>query len=205
MKGLLHSKRFKENLYRWLFMYVGVIGLLTTVITYSKYITQFVPNGDGAKSAKFEAKIYPTNDKGEECTTCTSGVYRPTSKIKYYFAIETEFEVLADLYLNVRIKDPSIGFKITNVEKIDNNNTTNNTVTVEEATDTMYRLFVQNTFENPSDPNEPLRPNNIKNVYAVTIEYNYSDENKNDYNLDNTTSKDLKDIIEVGYTAEQRS
>ena len=43
MKGLLHSKRFKENLYRWLFMYVGVIALLTTVITYSKYVTQLIP------------------------------------------------------------------------------------------------------------------------------------------------------------------
>ena len=39
MKGLLHSKLFRKNLFTWLFMYIIVIGLFTTVVTYSKYIS----------------------------------------------------------------------------------------------------------------------------------------------------------------------
>ena len=96
MKGLLHSKRFKENLYRWLFMYVGVIALLTTVITYSKYVTQLIPTEEKARPAKFDVEIANTDSAGNDCTkveSVTTGIYRPTSEIKYYFKIKADLEV----------------------------------------------------------------------------------------------------------------
>ena len=40
MKELLHSKVFKQKLRKWLMMYCGVMFVFTTVVTYSRYITQ---------------------------------------------------------------------------------------------------------------------------------------------------------------------
>ena len=42
MFKLLHSKLFRQNLFKWIFMYIAALGLLTSVITYSKYITALI-------------------------------------------------------------------------------------------------------------------------------------------------------------------
>lgn len=200
MKGLLHSKRFKENLYRWLFMYVGVIGLLTTVITYSKYMTQLVPNGDTAKTAIFEADIKYTDASGNVCaagTSCTTGVYRPTSEIKYYFILETNFEVLADIYLTTRIKDDDYSkqFKIISIKKVVS--PTEKTTIVDDKTTGFDGMLYTAHFQNEMDVDN--RPKPSKELYEVTVQYKGT--------FDSTTefSTEAKPVIEVGYTAEQRN
>lgn len=98
MKGLLHSKKFKTNLYKWLFMYVGVMLLFTTVITYSKYISS-MDGDDEARPARFIVKVEPL-----ECTNCNLTAYRPTSKIEQNFQINLEeLEVTTDLELTITV------------------------------------------------------------------------------------------------------
>jgi len=89
MKGLLHSKLFRKNLFIWLFMYITVIGLFTSVVTYSKYITS-MQESDIARVAKFDAAI--TYDgvcsNINENEICNIGTYRPTSELSYYFTVD---------------------------------------------------------------------------------------------------------------------
>ena len=56
MKGLLRSKRFRHNLYKWVTMYVGVMLLFTVVVTYSRYMSS-LEGSDQAKVARFEVGI----------------------------------------------------------------------------------------------------------------------------------------------------
>lgn len=39
MKKLLQNKKFRTNLYKWFSMYICVMAIFTTVVTYSKYIS----------------------------------------------------------------------------------------------------------------------------------------------------------------------
>lgn len=117
MMGLLHSETFRKNLSKWIFMYIAVICLLTSVITYSRFISSFGTD-DEARSSKFNVKIEPiaTQDScpddtetegGESSSTavlCTTS--RPTSTLEYYFKVDvTEIEVKAEVYLRARAGD----------------------------------------------------------------------------------------------------
>ena len=190
MKGLLHSKRFRTNLYRWLFMYVGVMMLLTTVITYSKYLTNFGDYHDDTRITTFRASIAYTDENGEEClTSCNTGTYRPTSKIKYYFTVDTEFEVLADLFLTIRIEDTyKDDFKIVSIRKIKEGEIeTNNPETIVND--------VKKSIEVSVEPNQDLH-----STYEVVVQYSGT------LDKDKTSTFDAtgKDVIAVGYAAEQK-
>lgn len=111
MKGLLHSKRFKTNLRKWLFMYVGVMVLLTSVITYSKYITS-LQYDDKARTSKFAFEITPTACPTIEESICnataenSNTVCRPTQVIASCFTVDTTgLEVDSDFYLTL---DPAL-------------------------------------------------------------------------------------------------
>lgn len=195
MKGLLHSKRFKEKLYRWLFMYVGVIGLLTTVITYSKYVTQFTSEEKNARPAKFEADIVYTDSLGNGCdekvTGCTTGVYRPTSEIKYYFRLTTDFEVLTDVLLTVRIarKEDNVTPEDFEIVSIRNLKDTNPIL----VNDKIKTLKIQNEYDE-----DTKKMTSTNDVYEVVVRYT------GDINSDTFSTKE-KPVIEVGYTASQRT
>lgn len=106
MKGLLHSKRFKKNLRKWLFMYICALLVFTTVITYSKYISQYGVE-DAARITKFDIEIeniaiegdgYTCNvaDNEQKTITCTASEetkYRPTKNLDYTFKLIPDFEV----------------------------------------------------------------------------------------------------------------
>lgn len=110
MKGLLHSKKFKSNLRKWLCMYVGVMMLLTTVITYSKYISSMLVE-DNSEPNKFELNITPVACPVIEVDTppvCNSSIpdsmststCRPTSIIASCFTVDTAgIGVDSDLWL----------------------------------------------------------------------------------------------------------
>ncbi len=117
MKGLLQSKRFRTNLYKWLFMYAGVMMLLITVITYSKFITS-MSTKDTARTTKFNIDINYLNcndDCGENCdeknsyitsnNICKTENYRPTSTIEYAFNVKKDVEVKTILALNIDINN----------------------------------------------------------------------------------------------------
>jgi hypothetical protein len=94
---------FKTNLIRWFVLYIGVISLFTTVVTYSKYITT-LPVNDEARTAKFDLNI--TNDKicSSLSNLCGLEQYKPYDEIEYYFTVDTtNLEVLSDLVLKISV------------------------------------------------------------------------------------------------------
>lgn len=95
MKGILHSKKFKNNLNKWLISYFIVIGLFATVVTYSKYISS-MQSTDRARAATFDAHITYVNDcsSNNEFTSCDYGEIRPTEKVNLKFKVDpTAMEV----------------------------------------------------------------------------------------------------------------
>ena len=118
MKGLLQSKRFRSNLYKWLIAYVGVMLLLSTVITYSKYISSFLEQ-DKAVPARFDIAIKQLNcldtTTGE---TCNPSSYWSTLPIAYYFTVDTSnLEVTTKMKVTL---DVNSDFEVEKVEEITN-------------------------------------------------------------------------------------
>lgn len=96
MDELLHNKRFRSNLYKWVFAYVGVLLLFSSVVTYSKYITS-LEQGDSSKPAKFDVKISCPDCSITSDNVIDTGSFRPTQNIEYYFQISPSFEVNTNL------------------------------------------------------------------------------------------------------------
>jgi len=139
MKGLLHSKRFKKNLKKWLFMYMCALLMFTTVITYSKYISQY-GMGDVARITKFNVEIenvaINNNDeykcdvlnnekKTLNCTANSDLKYRPTKDLNYTFKLLPDFEVNTLLTTSMYVPDTfeiiSLKANEKYMEKVDEN------------------------------------------------------------------------------------
>lgn len=183
MKRLLHSKVFRKNLYNWLFMYITVIGLFTSVVTYSKYISSF-QNNTKAKVAKFDASI--TYDgicsQIEENEICNAGSFRPVSKINFYFTVDTtNLEVSTIFVTRISVKDKFKNVKIydiTDVEKlVDDFVVSSNSYVLTE------NLKVDKTYVRK---------------YKVTMEYDYQT-----YDNDHSEEHLLGSVLTVGYSATQ--
>lgn len=117
MIELLHSETFRKNLLKWIFMYIAVICLLMSVITYSKFISSF-GSDDAARSSKFNVKIEPiatqtscpddelSNSPEGTTTSILCSTSRPTSTLEYYFRVDvTDIEVKSEVYLRARAGD----------------------------------------------------------------------------------------------------
>ncbi len=194
MKGLLHSKRFRNNLYKWLFAYVGVLLLLTVVVTYSKYISKHSISDD-ARSAVFSAVFNRTttckeNEEALNNVCVTAQVYRPTSDIEYEFSFDTTgTEVNTYLVLRATIdeKFEVIDFLIDGKSYKDNKLTSN--------------IIIDN---NVIKITGTIKANEGSlNNYKVVVRY------KND-NMDKFPEEEFKkymenvsNIVQVSYSAEQ--
>lgn len=196
MKGLLHSKRFRTNLYKWLCAYVGVMLLLTTVITYSKYISKFLGETDEVRPAKFNVLIKTLNCKDEKTgKTCNQDAYWSTLPITYYFFVDTrELEVSTKVKVTVDVDE---NFEVESLEEITNLTEISN----EEGT----IIDMENLKGKPlsyayTTKGLILLPNydkigaksGTKKGYRITLKY--KGENKIDTNYN---------ILKVNYAAEQ--
>lgn len=105
MKGLLHSKTFRENLYKWLILYVGIMLLLTTVITYSRYISKFHGEGDKADAARFHIEIKELNCRNSKTGgSCNLDSYWATEPIEYYFLVDTtDVDISATEFITIKL------------------------------------------------------------------------------------------------------
>lgn len=107
MKGLLQSKIFRKNLGKWLFMYLLCMGVFTTVITYSKYISNLLNQSDEARVSKFNIQLnYCTDESCSDITTQAPRLttYRPFDEITYYFAIDaSNLEVDTDMFVTISL------------------------------------------------------------------------------------------------------
>lgn len=176
MKELLKSKLFKRNLRKWLFMYIAVIALFTSVVTYSKYVSSFMSN-DEARVTKFNVKITALDENGNICNdSCYNKTYTINDDFKFYFAIDTsEIEVETDLYVTVNVDE---NFEMISLRKKDN----------EEYTDISFDSL------NKTQIYSRLNNTNVGiTTYEITVKYNPKKLAEiNNY-----------EIINVGYSAKQ--
>lgn len=216
MKGLLQSKKFKKSLGKWLLMYVLCMGVFTTVITYSKYISNMLSSGGEARVSKFNVNLKFCDD--EKCENTNTEKHeatkvRPSSNMSYYFAVDTtQLEVNADLILTVTTDRH---FKIDKIEEITNDG-------YEE---------IKSISKNSSDgdtasiTNKVIAGDSEMKKYKVTVSYN---DEVIDYNRENCKSlsgdckvvngvikngtdlpryifneKQVFDVLKVGYSAVQ--
>lgn len=186
MKRLLHSKLFRKNLYNWLLMYIAVIGLFTSVVTYSKYISNF--QGDSsAKVALFDAAItYDGVCSGKkEDERCDVGTFRPVSNISYYFTVDTtNLEVSTIFVTRISIMEHFNNVRIYDVtdeqNEIELTNFTNNnniyTLTEDIEIDATY-----------------------VRKYKITMDFDYQNKDH-----DHSEAHPLTDAVKVGYSAIQK-
>ncbi len=193
MKGLLQSKKFRKNLGKWLFMYAGVMLLLTTVITYSKYISSF--NGsDNASTARFDLSVYCVNNSGDVCDTAilrkiTEDTPDNELTFNYSFVVDTtKMDVKSNLKLLIFvdksfiIEDISTGYNEIECENSD-------TTTCPENS-TMYIL------------DNIYLPTNFNLTFTMRVKYDKSKiEELADYTDENNPLS--KEVVAIGYKVEQ--
>lgn len=136
MKGFIHSKRFRQNLYKWLGMYIGALLIFTTAVTYSKYMTSLT-NTDQTGVANFNVEITnvtnckegtatednPNTDTNaiDKINICKTGSHRVTDNIDYYFSVSSEFDVYTLLVLTLDVHEK---FDIISIQDADYPNKT---------------------------------------------------------------------------------
>lgn len=201
MKGLLQSKRFKQNLYKWLFMYVGVLLLLATVITYSRYIAGLLGSNEDARSARFHVKVEPIDCNAID-KKCNTGAYLFDDEIHYEFQVDTsELEANADLVVTITAdKDfEIIEIKQNNNKIICQNNTDGQT----PCNSNIVSSFVDGKTENEEISSEEISSKvNSQTLltYQIKVKYKKTEEeliesNKYVYDYDK--------IVNIGYSAIQ--
>lgn len=181
MKGLLHSKTFKANLRKWLFMYVGTLCILSSVITYSKYMSSCNSSNE-ARPAKFNIKINyvdtcENNDDGESCSTDEN--IRPLENYEFYFKVDTtEVEVASNIAIlaeiNTTYKETFSKVKIVEVDETLKN-------VINEEPDMSYTLLPQDT--------------GVR-YYKVIVKHKITQQNS----IGNSNNNS---VLTVGYSVEQ--
>jgi len=197
MKSLWRSKRFRDNLYKWIFMYVGVMLVFTSVVTYSKYISRF-PYEENTRIAKFDLQIDSILDT--ECSSdsssgkvCDMGNISPLGDIDYYFKVDThELEVQSLLVLNFLVNKE---FQPTKISM-------SNDLTVLTADDHSGINNVEVVSCETSNCNQLKRVVNVGNdsimYYKVTLHYNGVIADPNEPKL-----KEFTDVLKIDYSATQ--
>lgn len=188
MKKLLHSKVFRRNLFNWLLMYIAVIGLFTSVVTYSKYISSFQSDGI-ARVAKFDASITYDGICSDlvEPEICNIGKFRPKTNLSYYFTVDTtELEVTTIFVTRITILKQFKNIKIYDITEIE-----------KEITDFDIEITDKEIIYTLT---EELEISDMyKRKYKITMDYDY--ENNDD---DHSEEHQINGAVTVGYSAVQK-
>lgn len=198
MKGLLHSKRFRKNLKKWLFMYVGTLLLFTTVVTYSKYISSFGVS-DEARVTKFNVVASPlnnTNCSGEdENKTCITDNYRPTSEIPYDFTVKSELEVKTILALTINV---DTNFNILKIEEVVGDTTTPIYKKDEEVSNSNYTVSTESVEAGVITITRNIEASSTEEkIYRVTVKYKYDEKTYSSDKVKNIN------VVRIDYSATQ--
>ncbi len=196
MKGLLHSKKFRKNLYKWLCMYVGVLMLFTSVVTYSKYVSSISGTSE-ARVAKFKLEVVPEGCDIAEDTdkSCVIDEWRPTEAKTFVVNINASFEVLTNLSLSYTV-NYNDGFRVSEI--VDG---LGNEIEFRKSQPTEYLDF--------SIESRKLMGEEFNKVLKITVVYDPCFwKSKNGEACDPTDyqsiqNKKVYDIISVGYLANQ--
>ena len=184
MKYLLYSKSFKNNLAKWLGMYLGIICLFTVVVTYSRYISDLTSN-ETARVAKFNVNV--TYD--DVCNSinsnevCDYGSIRPTGSLVYYFTVDTrELEVDTTFVTNILVHQDFDNYRLYDVSNGETLYTLNEDYTVSTN--------ILSIVEDIDGSKGYVRK------YKLIIDYKNMNSYNMQYNYDN--------VVVVGYSAIQK-
>lgn len=179
MNSLLHSRRFKKNLFKWLLMYGISLGMLTMVVTYSRFITTYTST-DVARPAKFALDFAYSRicDGQESGTACDLGSIRPEEYLEYDFNIDaTKGEVDTIVVADIMIDD---NFEFVSLLPVSGNNMSYN--------------LLDNGIEFKG-----TMPKGTKNTYKIKLRYK-------GYNTDAYKAAiNYDSILKVDYSATQDS
>ena len=199
MGKLLHSKTFRNNLFKWIFVYVGVLLVVASVVTYSKYMSNIMGQGR-ASVAKFNVEI----TKGDICSTlkerfCNLSKYKPYDELEYNFSVDpSEIEVSTNLKLYVTLNNDD--FVIDGVDDIDS-------VTLSGASGytvngTTYKLtssgavFIEIA-------NVPASDTTVRSFKVKTKLKSMSSSQKDSYYRNSHAYIDDSYVLDISYKAEQ--
>ena len=184
-------------------MYIAVMGLLTTVVTYSRYMTTFGGTST-VEVAKFNIDINDdimcgaTAPKYENY--CNYAENRTTDEIEYYYVVDTTgVEVKTKFFMTLYVNDK---FELEKLEEIDINaeSPEPKSVTLVDPTKsqningTNFKLW---TITDNSINNVIELGKGSEKVYKATLKYN----NK-DVDIESFNSND-EPLVKVDYSAMQ--
>lgn len=209
MSNVLHNKMFKANLIRWFVLYIGVISIFTTVVTYSKYITT-LPAENTARTAKFNVKI--TNDKicSSLSTMCNLDKYKPYDEIEYYFTVDTtEVEVLADLVLKISVDKE---FRIISFTYLGDTDYIISMPEYGTVPDSLTDQALPDEFKLNYINNSESDDNNVITLIGTTGAYKGKIQAyklrlkfmKDAYDSSYSSNHDYEKIVKIGYSANQK-
>ncbi len=209
MSNVLHNKMFKANLIRWFVLYIGVISVFTTVVTYSKYITT-LPAENTARTAKFNVKI--TNDKicSSLSTMCNLDKYKPYDEIEYYFTVDTtDVEVLADLVLKISVDKE---FRIISFTYLGDTDYTISMPEYGTVPDSLTEQALPDEFMLNYINNSESDDNNVITLIGTTGAYKGKIQTyklklkfmKDAYDSSYSSNHDYEKIVKIGYSANQK-
>ena len=215
MGRLLHSKTFRNNLFKWILLYIGALVVITSVVTYSKYITA-ASGYDTARTAKFNINV--TQDS--MCSTLSpticgdSIVYKPYDSLEYKFSIDTsDLEVRADLVFTIEVNGD---FKIVSIS--DDTNTVSTPVEgenqilseVDLTDEKISYLFETDTNNGGVKTNKMYIYSEagidkvIHKQYTLTIKYRRDELINSDYSTHNYNDAN-NPVVKVSYSATQKN
>lgn len=193
MKGLLQSKKFRKNLGKWLCMYAGVMLLLTTVVTYSRYMTNLQGSGK-ASTAKFQLKINCTSSNGKECGSDTEpyNVTDDDFSLAYTFTVDTKdvdvkskLKLLTFVHNSFIIEDISTSFN-TNFKLCEDSETSKCPTKINS------KLYYLDEITLPDTDTD----------FTFTVTVKYNDAIK-DLPNDKDKAKSFDEVVAIGYSIEQ--
>lgn len=191
MKELLHSKSFKRNLRKWVFMYCCVMFVLTIVITYSRYISSMTGT-DMARAAKFDIEVSYDSCSSKDINgnvTCFDNSMteaRPADKVNFYYTVDTSgLEVATKLVTTIKINNKKTAdgklyfsnFKLYNIDdnketpiditSSDNSITSTEDITLGEGKKKRYKLVMDYAYQDVGY-SEPIV---LENENFISVDY----------------------------------
>ena len=198
MSRLLHSKTFRNNLFKWLILYVCAILVVTSVVTYSKYMSSMMGQSTG-RAAKFNVGL----TKGSICSStsdvCDLASFKPYDTLEYNFSINpAELEVKSNVVLVVNVDS---NFDVLSFYDQVNNKTLDATTETNKTLDDGNLTYLPSARRFTLNINNVGANNNTVRNYKILLKLSSmtNDEKKAYYK----TVHSYDDMVTISYTATQ--
>lgn len=127
MKEVLNNKQFIKKVLKWLIMYFLVLGLFSSVVTYSRFISsKIITNQEDVRIARFDVKVLPISCSTISDPDCIDSTptksTRLNNKVHLYFKTDTtNMEVKSEIIYLITINNEKNIFNEYNLYEIKEN------------------------------------------------------------------------------------